>query len=182
MKVFTKIRRWLEGLPLVGNLFYWIRANTYNKYHLIDIRNVDPLFSNYKWGWIDRDHAMRLAIWKLFIDYYEKESPQIGWQLEEHSSEIKKEMDELYKYWKVDRPEKYKQLELLQDLHNIRFPFPEPIPVLDTDGSPKYYKIPASTDEAYENNLTLYKMEKELEEEEDLNLIRILKIYRAFWS
>lgn len=55
-------------------IWYWIKCHTITRYHIIDISGID----NYKYGWIDCDHAMLLASFKLLSDFVEKEDPEVG--------------------------------------------------------------------------------------------------------
>lgn len=54
----------------ISNCFYWLRTHTYNRYHIINIKSPN---NGYKWGWIDRDHAMFYGMFHLLCDFVEKE-------------------------------------------------------------------------------------------------------------
>ena len=98
---------------------YWLRCHLWDRYHIIDISGQD----GYRWGWIDRDHAMYLACFKILTEFVEQEDPQVGlrseadyrgdlsendWQQYYRSSvlkqiEIEKEVRALYDWWKTGR-------------------------------------------------------------------------------
>lgn len=50
---------------------YWLRCHTYNKYHILDLRPSDP--DGYRYGYLDRDNAMFLAMFKCLTDFVELE-------------------------------------------------------------------------------------------------------------
>lgn len=169
------IRRWLERLPKIGNVFYWIRCHTYNKYHLINISGQD----DYRWGWIDRDRVITLACFKVLCDYVEKESHQIDWEWCERARENKKTMDYLYNWWKVERPRKLKEIEDFCETDTHR-PFQGDIKWdKNKDGT---WSLPEPTKEEKEHTDKFIKMDQALEQEEDDNLIKLMKIRRCLWS
>lgn len=96
----------------ICGLYHWIRCHTWNRYHIIDIRNE----SDYDWGWIDRDRAMFLACFKILEDFVEKEDPDVGLRKPEDYSvvdddgslarqlEWEREIRALYIWWTEDRP------------------------------------------------------------------------------
>lgn len=171
--MFKTIRRWLEKLPKIGDVFYWIRCHTYNKYHLINISGQD----DYKWGWIDRDRAIMLACFKLLCDYVEKESGIVDWEWCETSKDYRNDMMYLYNWWKVERPRKLKEIEDFCN-NNPSRPFSERS-VKNEDGT---WTLLPESDKEKEIQATFVKMDEALEQEEDDNLIKLMKIRRCLWS
>lgn len=53
---------------------WWLRHRTTHRFHVINISGMD----GYTKGWIDRDHAMYLACFKILTDFVEKEDPNVG--------------------------------------------------------------------------------------------------------
>lgn len=54
----------------VDNFFYWLRTNTINKYHLLDLRQPKTdTKDDYKWGWIDECDKLILANFSVLRDY-----------------------------------------------------------------------------------------------------------------
>ena len=99
----------------ISNFWYWLKCHTLKscKFHLVDLRGVDPL-SSYQYGFLDPRAVLELSAWKALRDYIEKckpENPALHYTEEElkqsHLAEEKlKRYDEphaLYKYWMVDR-------------------------------------------------------------------------------
>lgn len=56
--------------------------------------------------WCDKDHIMLEACFQLLVDFIEKEKAGevIDWQSDELHSNAWKEMQELYRWWAIDRP------------------------------------------------------------------------------
>lgn len=82
---------------------YWLRCHTFTKYHIIDIRGQD----GYKWGWLDRDHAMYLACFKLLTEFVELEDPTVGQRTE---ADYRGDLDET-EWLEFHRPSIIPQLE-----------------------------------------------------------------------
>ena len=99
---------------------WWIRDRTTNRHHIINISGMD----GYNKGWIDRDHAMYLACFKLLVDFVEKEHDTLedrdmtladytsdtykpeGGELEVLNAQIARENEirAIYVWWTVQRP------------------------------------------------------------------------------
>jgi hypothetical protein len=171
--MFKRVRQWLERLPWIGDAFYWIRANTYNRYHMINISGQD----GYTWGWIDRDRAIMLACFKLLCDYVEQESHHIDWDEGSEHRECKATMHYLYNWWKVERPRRQKDIEEFCN-NNPSRPFSERS-IKNDYGS--WTLLPEAAKER-EIQEQFNKMDSDLEQEEDDNLIKLMKIRRALWS
>ena len=113
---------------------YWLRCHTFTRYHIIDIRGQD----NYKWGWIDRSHAMYLACFALLVDFVEKENPDVGLLTDadyrgdpsviddaewnechkpfiDHQIEREREVRAIYDWWKVGRQQERGACNALYD-------------------------------------------------------------------
>lgn len=61
-------------LGRLSHAWYWVTSHTLHRYHIINLRGE----AGYKWGWIDADHAMLLACFKLLRDFVEIEDPKVG--------------------------------------------------------------------------------------------------------
>lgn len=99
--------------------WYWLRTHTYNRYHILDLRNkVD----GYDWGWIDADAQILYACFNILVSFVEKESPTVGnhktpeeWMSPDHEwqegerehlqEQIDKELEirAIYDWWKTER-------------------------------------------------------------------------------
>lgn len=96
------VRLWarakVPGLAKLEQVKYWIRAHTYNRYHVINISKIDGK-RGYRWGWLDADNRMLLACMKVFCDFYEKEYPgQVLWE-----PTVEREFEQIYDWWKHGR-------------------------------------------------------------------------------
>lgn len=114
LKPFTG-QFWVNRRSELSEVYYWLRTHTVHRYHIIDIRGED----GYTWGWIDRDHAILLACFKLLRDFVENENPTVGlggieayaWEgmsageLEGLAAQVarEKEVRALYVWWTVER-------------------------------------------------------------------------------
>lgn len=110
------------------NVWFWIKARTFTKYHLINITTKDV----YKPGYIDCDSAMFLACFKLLERYVEKEHPfeVLNWSWNEEHKKAGDEISWLYNWWKLDYPVLHKKLyfdemykveeEMLERLMKVR--------------------------------------------------------------
>jgi len=66
---FVNYKRWRISRA-ISNCLYWLRTHTYNRYHIINIKSPQQ---GYKWGWLDRDHVLFLAMFRILSDFIEKE-------------------------------------------------------------------------------------------------------------
>lgn len=99
------------------NLWYWVTCHFWTRYHIVDISGQ----ADYEYGWIDRDHAMLLACFKLLTDFVENEDPEVGrrtfesvgaktkedkdaWRIQLKRD---KEVRALYDWWTTERPKAY---------------------------------------------------------------------------
>jgi hypothetical protein len=193
MKIFTKIRRWLENIRLarIGRLFYYLRAHTYNRYHIIDISNLDP---DYKWGWIDTDHKMFYAMFKLFQDFMETEYEHgfVDWDAnytaENFPDEASQawvadarkrhqEMKDIYTWWKTDR---FEENKLLDELLMAGY---------SGEGEPKFIEREGKTFMEFDapDDIVLVRdihriYEEVLEEKEQQMLHRLIDIRHTLWT
>ena len=121
IKYFT---RW----PRVKDAFYWLRTHTYNRYHILDLRDAEPENKDgYKWGWIDRTNALPLAAFLVLRKFVEEERP---WNCSECIKKLEVDGDEngellhlynqqkdyeeimsLYNWWVKDRLEENERFE-----------------------------------------------------------------------
>lgn len=68
---FRPLRRFRRR---IDDVYYWLKDHIVTKNYLIDIREKTKLYKDtYKWGYIDPDTKIRLAVYSIFIDYIEKE-------------------------------------------------------------------------------------------------------------
>lgn len=109
----------------LGRALYWITSHTIHRYHLIDIRqlpkigdapNVDTY--RYRYGWIDADTKMVLAMMTVLCEFVEKEGPHYCPSQEDADKddgnnefagcrlqrEYHNEFMSIYNYWKHTRP------------------------------------------------------------------------------
>jgi hypothetical protein len=99
----------------LGRMWYWLKCHILPsyKFHLVDLRGVDPL-SSYTHGYNDPCAVMYLTAWKALRDYIEKEKPtdptkvfpleklQQDYIIEQNNKKYY-EPHALYKYWMEER-------------------------------------------------------------------------------
>ncbi len=171
---FFRYRVWGHYNGGVKGVWYWIRTHTYNRYHIIDIRGAD---GEYKWGWIDRDHAMFLACFKLLTEFVERETPEIGinetpletYGVEDGDESLEyikaqiarhEEVRALYDWWKTGRKKEHDECAALADK------LPEPVGLRYS--GPKWDEW--------------RKKEEELEQKDEDMLMRLMAIRRSLWT
>lgn len=102
---FRRVRRWMENwhwrpFRPIGRGIYWLRTHTYNRYHLVDCRNAR---NGYNWGWIDRSEIILFANMAILKEYVEREADQIDWTWDSEPIRVRKEMEDILRWWDHDR-------------------------------------------------------------------------------
>jgi len=116
-KFFSYVYR--KATTPIKDFIYWFKCHTIkeHKYHLIDIRN-----ETYKYGWLDTDSRMELALFSLLVEFVEKEldsyhtptekdaiaddqgiDPNIYTGVRKQYNNYKEYMS-IYNYWKYEKP------------------------------------------------------------------------------
>lgn len=104
--ILARFKRHVWKTPL-----YWLRTHTYNRYHLIDMRNTR---NGYKWGWIDRNRAVMFAAFAVLVDFVEKEYPGcVDWEYDEDHRKNRNEFMTLYTWWTKERKEEHDAIDKL---------------------------------------------------------------------
>jgi len=164
---WSKLQDFLFYKPL-----YWFKVRFISKhrYHILDLTKGG---NGYRHGWYDTDSRMLQACFLLLIEYVEKENPfeMIDWNVDERHKEIAAEIKYLYNWWKTDRAAKHaalaKEWESLPPEEATRF-------VAVEDGGFKI-QIPDS-------HKVLNVKTDELDEEDNRNLQRLIKIRGFLWT
>ena len=112
---------------------YWFILNTFHpkhRHHILDLREPKNLTDGYRRGWIDSDTKLALAMFKIVVDFVEKEMPgsHVEYSLEaallddagdqdsfgcRRQYDFAQEIKASYNYWTVERHELQKQSDLL---------------------------------------------------------------------
>jgi hypothetical protein len=155
------------------NLWYWIRTHTYNKYHLLDLRQTENRGGEayYRWGYLDPCTALVLANFKVLERYIQEEPFDLRTQYSEEEIDeqgLRSQQDhydevmKIYNYWIKGRLEHWKTLELQsQVLHRFR--------------KSNYKKYLVLLNE-YDKNVEAF------HQEEEEYLIRLIKVRRGLWT
>ncbi len=144
---------WRPIVRLFGHCCYWIRANTYNRYHWVDARTPE-----YRWGWQDTDYRMLAACFNLFFECVEKEHllTYWAWTDDEKRTEIRYEIDRLYHWWSEERWDDLKNLEAMHRDHKDGFDLG--------------------------NTMSTWERQKELEELDQLMFHRLVNVRQYLWT
>ena len=170
VKYFT---RW----PRVKDVFYWLRTHTYNRYHILNLKEAEPENKDgYKWGWIDRTNALPLAAFLVLRKFVEEERP---WNCSEYIKKLEVDGDKneelphlynqqkdyeeimsLYNWWVKDRLEENEQFEKnLNDCYDA------------------WKKDPTE-----DNKQKWFDAENAQNKREEEQLIRLVKIRNCLWT
>lgn len=154
---------------------YWLVSHTIRRYHKLDLRQpFTDTEDDYRWGWVDEDAQLLFANFNILCNYvrainnpkycnfnYSDESLK---KLEEHESfeQIKhlKEVKVLYEYWTIHRKEKLRKRAAL--LHE--------------------WAVNKKNDTDKKRWNALQEYEKEIDNEEEEMLIRLIKIRKGLWT
>ena len=152
--------------------WYWLKCNFIPKhrYHILDLRKGG---NGYIYGWRDTDSRMLQACFLLLVEYVEREKPfeVADWQFNEVTQEKEKEIKELYHWWKTGRAEKRAALTKEWD----SLPLEDGSRLIPVEGGGYRIHIPDS-------HRILNAKEDALEEEDQRNLERLIKIRGWLWT
>ena len=128
-------------------------------------------------GWCDKDQVMLCACFQLLVDFIEKEKPHkiVDYQHDAGQREQWKELQALYRYWKVERPRLEKKKDALlrrwhKDHKTKWVPQPE-------KGTSKLVVL-RTNEGAFRR---LRKVEVQFEELEERMLGRLIKARKHLW-
>jgi len=152
--------------------WYWFKCNFIPKhrYHILDLRKGG---NGYSYGWRDTDTRMLQACFLLLVEYVECEKPfdVADWQFNEVTQEKEREIKELYHWWKTGRAEKRAALTKEWD----SLPPEDGSRLIPVEGGGYRIHIPDS-------HRVLNAKEDALEEEDQRNLERLIKIRGWLWT
>ena len=154
------------------NVFHWVKK--FRKRRL----KIPTLTSQ----WCDMDEVLLHACFQVLVDFVEKELSQdiIDWDYDDQHREIRKEMQELYDWWKTrDKVRDEAHDKLFEGIDEPSFD--ELFIPTETKDLLKYEM--SKHYEAYGEALKEYgDMLDRQEKEDDDNLIRLMKIRRNLWT
>lgn len=152
--------------------WYWFKCNFIPKhrYHILDLTKGG---NGYSYGWRDTDTRMLQACFLLLVEYVECEKPfeVADWQFNEVTQEKEREIKELYHWWKTGRAEKRAALTKEWD----SLPPEDGSRLIPVEGGGYRIHIPDS-------HRVLNAKEDALEEEDQRNLERLIKIRGWLWT
>lgn len=159
----------------LGEACYWLRTHTYNRYHMLDIRNKR---NGYEWGWMDRCEGIVFANFAILVDFVEKEKPfvHVDWTSDDDHINAAKEIRDLYRWWKVERKRDH---DLYEEHLEKTYGFENCI-VFEKDNTMVFTK---RGDPEWEAECELSReVEESLIQIDTSNLIRLINIRSFLWT
>ncbi len=157
----------------IKNPWYEFRCRVWNRYNVVTIKTLDPT-------WSDVLTKILHVNFQLLVEYIEKEEPfeRIDWDATDYHKNAAAEMKELYRWWKEDYPRKEEMFPdgtlLPKSAEGDRIPLWELFGETNQD-DPKIVDYKKVLDAANKN-------EGAWVEEEERQLIRLMKIRMALWT
>ena len=137
-------------------------------------------------GWANRDDLLLHASFQILIDFVERERPFeiVDWKQDQKHSEAAKEIRYLYRWWAKLRPNRHDPMDDLKE--NERPSSEEQLkPVYDNDGKTIIHYELTNQSEKYPKYYAMleksWRLEKKWQDEDQANLIRLIKIRRFLW-
>lgn len=151
-------------LQTLKKMWHWVLYRTTHKFHIIKLKTLEP-------GYYDIDHRMLHACFQLLVEYVEKEKPFdiIEWDADEESRHVALEIKDLYFWWKNAYPARH------EPIHDVDRSLVPPLSVICSGNLSEY----PAWDEACNKTLALT---IQWSEEDDRNLIRLMKIRSYLWT
>lgn len=156
----------------------WLRAHTFNRYHIIDISGQDC----YKWGWIDSDYQMELACFKILTTFVETEYPgHVNWDCNYKIRKVRDEILSIYEWWTKGKKQEEAAINILFEESEWSYTMDE---VSETKTSPKNQKLytmntttkdPVKYEE-YKKRSAAIKIKHEK------MLLRLIKVRKYMWT
>ena len=200
MELFKRIRRWAESwhswpFRHISKALYWLRAHTYNRYHMLDMRSKE---NDYTWGWHDRSSLILFANMALLRDFIEKEHAfdcHVCWDsadevkakgqedlygMEENydaHAAAKKEMLEIYEWWTKGRPAAHKKEDEL-----LTAAYSDPLILTPIPGKPLCKVDFVETPELRALRNQCHEMELELEKKDKEMMHRLIEVSPYMWT
>jgi hypothetical protein len=176
--IFYNFRNYFPFRQL-DNLYYWIKFRTWAKYHVVN-SGMPP-------GWHDITELMIHVNFQMLVNFIEKERAfeTVVWDSPPEHARAKKELEELYHWWKNVYP-KYDDNNPLYKTKHPERKF-EPIEV-DKDGDPLLFSWEANFEseeakEAYHKTIRDgMDYEVQCDKEIENNLIRLIKLRPYLWT
>jgi hypothetical protein len=95
-----KFRVWrffARSKKIPGNIWWWVRYHTTDRYHILDLRH-----KGYPYGWRDVPEKMEMALFALLVDFVEKEKGfegHVDWDYNREVRAVRAKAMELHEWW-----------------------------------------------------------------------------------
>lgn len=130
--------------------------------------------------WHDKDKVLLHVAFQILVDFVEQEQPErtVDWNWNETHKKVWREIQALYKWWKVTRPARKSPLHdkalKRPPLRFKKIPGSEAVQMVEPDKK-KYAKY-------YQALQKDRRLEKKWYEEDQRNLHRLIEIRNFFWT
>ena len=177
----------------ISHAVYWLRAHTYDRYHMLDIRDKR---NGYAWGWMDRSEGILVANMAILVGFIEEErafdchvdwrsAAEMGMSSDDGGSAnrdahaaAKKEMLEIYQWWTHDRKIAHDRYD---DLLSRAYAHPFVFEKME-NGMLRLKEEPPLTEEEKALRAQCWPMEEALEAKDEEMMIRLIKIRGYMWT
>ena len=148
---------------MLKNFRDWVRLAFFQRFDVVKARTLK------RGKYYDSDMRMLHVNFQLLANFVEREMDFIDWTWKEEHIHAKAEMDDLYKWWK-----KY------QTIKDPLYLYDGPMPCPWIDDDKEYSEGDKAKWEAVCDASNQF--EEQREKEEEVNLIRLMKIRLYMWS
>lgn len=156
---------------------YWFRTHTWDRYHMLDIRNRR---NGYSWGWMDRSEGILFANMAMLVDFVEKERAfeVIAWDADDGHREAGRELREIYEWWTHGRRIEQDEYERrsTEAYRDFRYTF---VPM---QGGMQKMELSDETPEQRKARDDVNLEEDRLYEKDTEMMIRLIKVRGAMWT
>lgn len=171
---------WMEENIIWTVEMAWRDLRSWFRYRLIPRHRYHIIRTGLRPGYYDIDYRILHGMFSLLVDYVEKEKcfERIDWDWAEDQREVFKEIRELYHWWKEERPSRKDPLdEIPDDFEWVHF-----TDEIDEESGFKRVKIDDPPIEIKDILKRKHEADERWMDEDDNNLIRLVKIRRYLWT
>jgi len=183
MKVLNTIKRFFRKL----DWFNWLRFRIWERHHSLTMRYIKP-------GWCDKDEILIHAMFEVLCRFIEDENPKewVNWNSDPQHKHAWSEMNDLYKWWINKRQKNEENDPLFKS--GVHAPTMNFIPDGKSICNPISKKIEKTSELKLSHKTTKdeqkwkkacedsWKWEEKCKQEDEKNMIRLIKIRHFMWT
>src|ERR1035441_1115686 len=128
--------------------------------------------------WCDKPEVLLYACFQILVDFIEKEQPQkiVDYKHNREQKKQWKELQTLYRYWKVDRPRLEKEVDRARNKWHKKYKWTT---IPDPKGGPFSTHVTLKEDKRAWR--VLDRPEQNFDQQEEKMLLRLIKIRHHLW-